>query len=120
MRLSLTGVDVRIFACCFIYPFLTGLPRVVWVGNRSRFAMFDCIVPDEVDDVAFITVGDLSSLVSIVADDVDGTKFMVAGDVDGTGSMVADGVDNAGMIASDDVAVIGLTEVDAGITMDES
>ncbi|KAL3281349.1 hypothetical protein HHI36_004561 [Cryptolaemus montrouzieri] len=52
--------------------------------------MFDCIVPNEVDGVAFITLGDLSSLISMVADDVDG----------------------AGMIASDDVAAIGLTEVD--------
>ncbi|KAL3288895.1 hypothetical protein HHI36_003340, partial [Cryptolaemus montrouzieri] len=60
--------------------------------------MFDCIVPDEVDGVTFITVGDLSSLVSIVADDVNGP----------------------GMIASDDVAVTGLTEVDAGVTMEES
>ncbi|KAL3288477.1 hypothetical protein HHI36_002920 [Cryptolaemus montrouzieri] len=60
------------------------------------------IVQDEVDGVAFITVGDLSSLVSIVADDVNGTGSMVAEDVDGTE-----------IIASDDVAVSGLTEVDA-------
>ncbi|KAL3277735.1 hypothetical protein HHI36_013075 [Cryptolaemus montrouzieri] len=109
MMLSLTDVDVKIFACCFICPFLMGLSRVVWVGNGSRFAMFDYRVPDELDGVVLITVGDLSRLVSIVADDVNGTESMVADDVDG-----------AGMIASDDVAVIGLTEVDAGITMNES
>ncbi|KAL3282570.1 hypothetical protein HHI36_005748 [Cryptolaemus montrouzieri] len=80
--------------------------------------MFDCIVPDEVNGIAFITVGDLSSLVSIVADDVDGTKFMVADDVGGTGSMVADDVDGVGMTASDDVAVIGLTEVGFGSPAD--
>ncbi|KAL3277020.1 hypothetical protein HHI36_012382 [Cryptolaemus montrouzieri] len=120
MRLSLTEVDVKIFAYCFICPFLTGLSRVVWVGNGSRFAMFDCTVPDEVDGVAFIAVGDLISLVSIVADDVNGTGSMVADDVDGTGSMVADDVDGTGMVVSDDVAIIGLSELDASITMDES
>ncbi|KAK9892601.1 hypothetical protein WA026_020982 [Henosepilachna vigintioctopunctata] len=109
MRLSLTGVDVEIFACCFICPFLASLSRVVWVGNGNRFAMFDYIFPDEVDGVAFLTVEDVSSLVSIVADDVNGT-----------GSMVTEDVDGARIIASDDVAVIGLTEVDAGITIDES
>jgi hypothetical protein len=142
MKLSLTGVEVNIFACCFICALHTGLSRVIWVGNGSRSAMIDCLVPEDVDGVALIIAGDLGSLVSmaiedlgstavgdvdgagsivveyvdgtgsIVADDVDGTGSIVVDDVDGTGSIVVDDVDGTGMIAADDVAVIGSIESD--------